>query len=127
MSANRQIKNFTMANLLKIATTFTETKSIEKEIELPYYFKHKHGGFIYKVVSDKYAIQVCTFDEHLGTSLCPASLYKEKLAAGTPIEQFEFDAAYQKAMMYVDLINKNQDPSNENDENVEIDQMREAS
>lgn len=114
-----------MANLLKIATTYTETKSIEKEIELPYYFRQEHGGFIYKVVSEKYAIQVCTWNEHLGTCLCPASLFKERLAKGTPITEFEFDAAYQKATMYVDLIYKNQEPSNEKDENEEIDEILE--
>lgn len=112
-----------MANVIKISTTVTETKSVEKDVELPYYFKENHGGYIYKVVSEKHAIQVCTWNDHLGACLMPNSMYKSKLAAGAPITEDEFDAAFSKAQMYVDLINRNEEPVNEEDPNVTIDRM----
>lgn len=111
-----------MANLLKISGTYTETKFIDKEIDLPYYFKDRYD-YLTKVVSETHGVQVSRTKNYWSACVVPISYMRDKIALGTPITADEFDAAYSQAMMYVDLINRNEDPSNEIDENVQIDQM----
>lgn len=132
LQTHTAIKLMTMQNYdqqtevpkLRIATTITEIKSVDKEITLPYYFQDKDRN-ICKVVSNDHLISIDTDKDWWGTKVFPVRHYKAEISQGTPISEFEFEAAYQKAMMYVDLICKNQEVSKEVDENVEIDEMRE--
>lgn len=107
---------------MKISTTYTETKSFEKEIAIPYFFKDEYG-YLYKIVSEDYAVSVRDYKDYWTSSIVPASYFKQKIGKGEDITEVEFEAAYSQAMMYIDLIYRNEQPSNEVDENVQIDQM----
>lgn len=110
---------------LRIVATVKETTtvSIEKDLSLPYYFKDEKGGEVYKVVSKEFSIRIYDKKGWWRINVLPTDMYENEIASGTPISEFEFDAAYQKAMMYVDLINRNEDPLKEEDENVQIDSI----
>jgi hypothetical protein len=107
---------------LKIATTITHTERVDKDIELPYYFKDCLGCSC-KIVNDHFLISVDIENNFWAIKTSPVSACGDRIAKGTPISQDEYDAAYSKAMMYVDIINRNEDPSGEHDENVQIDEM----
>lgn len=109
---------------LRIATTVTHTENIDKEIELPYYFKDK-SNHICKLVSKNHLIVIDTDNDYWSAGVKPVRYNEDRIATGTPISQDEYEAAYSKAMMYVELINRNEEQSREKDENEEIDQILE--
>jgi hypothetical protein len=115
----------TEAPKLRIATTVTETvkKTIDRELTLPYYFEY--NGDLYKVCSPDFTLRVRNEKDWWGVKVLPTKMYSEEIGAGKAIEQAEFDAAFQNAFMYADLIYRNEEPSREKDENEEIDQILE--
>jgi hypothetical protein len=119
MTQSNDIATKPQSTSMRIATTVTETKSVEKEITLPYYFKNKHGQLC-KVVTNEFFIAVDADKNWWGAMVRQVVHNKDVIATGEPITADGFEAAYSKAMMYVDLICKNQEPSNEHDENEEI-------
>lgn len=122
MQSNNQIAE---TPKLRILATVTEKKVIDKEISLPYYFKGKYGSLI-KIINSTHSIEVSDKKDWWSASVVSTAYCKDRLAeSDVVITADEFDAAYSKAMMYVDLINRNEDPSKEVDENIQIDEMLE--
>ena len=111
-----------MANILKLETKVQVYETVNLDIPLPHFFNDK-DGYSCKVVNNDHLITVDTATNFWGIKVLMVKYNLDRIAKGTPISEFEFEAAYQKAQMYVDLINRNEEPLKEDDENVQIDEM----
>lgn len=111
----------TQSTAMKISTTVTETKSVEKEITLPYYFKIGHD--LSKVISKTHFITIDTDNDWWAIKVRPVNAYKGDIAKGEPITEEEYNQAFEKAKMYVELLNSDEPIDNSQDENVQIDEM----
>lgn len=109
---------------LTIDTIAQQAVVIKKDITLPYYFKSNYGHLC-KVVSKEYYMKVI----NSGTIPFICAGYTEynlgEIGSGTPITEDEFEYAYSQALMYIQLIKENKEPSNEVDENEQIDRIME--
>lgn len=77
---------------MKIKIKTTESKEVEKEIELPYY--SKSGNKYYKVISDgDYGITCVYYNPTGGASICNLYYLREALAA-EPSDAMEFEGIY---------------------------------
>lgn len=112
----------TQTNHLKIATTITETKSVEKEITLPYYFKNAYGNFC-KIVTPTHYLTVRSSSHSPLICSNLVEFGKSEIAEGTPCTQEEYDAAFGQAMMYLQALNSDEPIDKSEDENVKIDEM----
>lgn len=108
---------------LKIETMVQVWDTVKLDVDLPYYFKI--DSYLYKVVTTEHLIRVDADKNWWGAKVYPTKHYHSEINKGTPITADEFDAAYSQAMMYVDLINRNEEPSKEVDDNVQIDELLE--
>lgn len=85
---------------MKISQAITTTSIVEKEITLPYFFKHSmHGVFekIYKIVDEKTFIEV-QLGLFTNIGICPVADYiKNRIAEGEAISELEFENALQDA------------------------------
>ena len=109
---------------LKITATYTETKRVEKEISFPYFFKDEYGNHC-KLINEHFYLSTKS-DVKFGLHTIeayPVKHFKDRVVKGTQITEEEFEVAYDKAMMYINLIKENKEPSIEEDENVQIDEM----
>lgn len=80
---------------LKIQTVITETKSIEKEISLPYYFQI--NSYYYAVLNKDSMILVDPQDEWYSIQTKPVRHYLDDIAKGVEITAEEFEEALQTA------------------------------
>jgi hypothetical protein len=109
---------------LSIDATVMQAVNIKKDITLPYYFKNEHGRPC-KIVTPDIFLTV------IGNSYCPlvcANIVQYNLpeiAKGTACTEIEFESAFSQAMMHLQLLNDDSQPSNEADPNVEIDEILE--
>jgi hypothetical protein len=108
--------------ILKIDTAVTETKFIKKDIHIPYYFK-KGDNSLCKVISSEHFLIVDNSQGWWSVSCRPNKHYLSDIANGTPITADEYNAAFDNAKMNVELLNDDSAPSNEPDDNVQIDEM----
>jgi hypothetical protein len=109
---------------LSIETTVMQAVNIKKDITLPYYFKNEHGRPC-KIVTPEVFITVINSP---AGPLVSANLVKyglTEIAKGTECTEVEFESAFSQAMMHLQLLNDDSQPSNERDVNEEIDEMRE--
>jgi hypothetical protein len=83
---------------MKIQTTVTESKTVDIEIELPYYCKV--DDHTYKVVSEDKTIQVTKNSIGTYTDVTAAStwLFKKDISEGEVISASEFETAYLNAL-----------------------------
>lgn len=86
-----------MNNTIKIKTTVTESRQVEKEISLPFYSK-KDGTF-YKVSSENSGVRV-TARNNLGMmwNLSEYEFHSENIFEMTPCTEQEFNEAFEKAL-----------------------------
>jgi hypothetical protein len=90
---------------MKIQITVTETKVVDKTIQLPYYFEY--SDFLYKVESEARVIRVsnCSY-KCIATA--SKSTFESEIAKGTPIESKVFENAYNEVL---DAVTKITSPS----------------
>lgn len=105
---------------MKITETITERKQVEKEISIPYYFKDEYGNLC-KLISNDYYISAKTgFVQTV--EVYPVKHFKGRIASGTEITEEEFEAAYDSAMSFIQMMKQDNLPTEE-DENVKIDEI----
>jgi hypothetical protein len=109
---------------LSIDTIVTETKFVQKEVSIPYYFKNSYGNLC-KIVSPNYFLVV--FPSSTGPFVCAYTVENNvnEIAKGTACTEIEFESAFSQAMMHLQLLNDDSQPSNERDVNEEIDEILE--
>jgi hypothetical protein len=109
---------------LSIDTIVTETKFVQKEVSIPYYFKNGYGNLC-KIVSPNYFLVV--FPSSTGPFVCAYTVENNvnEIAKGTACTEIEFESAFSQAMMHLQLLNDNSPESIEADPNVQIDEMLE--
>jgi hypothetical protein len=112
-------------NTLKIAAIYTETKQVEKEIELPYYFKNENGNFC-KIVTPTHFLTVVSSSTGPLVMANMVQYNKDIIAKGTPCDKEDYESVFSQAMMHLQMLNDDLPVSNEVDENIQIDQMIEA-
>jgi hypothetical protein len=129
--ANKKVmtqSNNTTAEMpkLKVVTTVTTTEQKELELSIPYYFKDKYDNLCKVVDQDYFLSAKCGGNMSFWTvEAYSVKSWKERIATGTPITEGEFETAYDKALMFIQMIKQDSQPSNERDVNEEIDEMRE--
>lgn len=77
---------------MKIFETVKKEVTIEKEINLPYFFKE--GSSYFKIASEEHAFKLETSDNYLAVIASSTYLYARNAATGVEITEEEFDAAY---------------------------------
>jgi hypothetical protein len=86
---------------MKISTTIKEEKTIEKEIQLPYFCKY--GGYFLKISSPENVIKISYSENTITTIIvCDAGVFKTEIAKGEEIIEEEFNKAYSKALGAID-------------------------
>lgn len=101
---------------VKINATIVESRRVEKEITVPYYFRDEYGS----------ACNLCCKTHYIGVrtgfyyqiEAMPADKFIERIAKGTPITKDEFESELQRAKDYIEAMLI--DPSNEPDENEAV-------
>jgi hypothetical protein len=109
---------------LTIDTMATQVVAVKKEVPLPYFFKDRYGTLC-KVVTKNHFIKVISSPTASFISVSNVEYNLSEIGLGTAITEDEFEYAYSQALMYIQLIKENKEPSNEVDENVQIDEMLE--
>jgi hypothetical protein len=105
---------------LSIDTIVTETKFVQKEVSIPYYFKNSYGNLC-KIVSPNYFLVV--FPSSTGPFVCAYTVENNvnEIAKGTACTEIEFESAFSQAMMHLQLLNSDEPQDMTEDENVAID------
>lgn len=106
---------------MKITEVITERKTVEKEVNIPYYFKDEYSNLC-KVISTEHFISARADKDYWAIQTLPVNGFKERIAKGTPITEDDYNNAYEKALNYLQSLNYDSF-ENEEDENVKIDEI----
>jgi hypothetical protein len=93
------IANTPQTNKLKISQTVNAPTLVEKEIDLPYYFKAWTGSMVYKVESSDRVIVACDYKEYASISFrtLDGDMISE-MERGKIIPAEEFETTFQSAL-----------------------------
>jgi len=91
---------FENLKVMKIQTLVTHTEYVDKEIELPYFFRTDAG--VYKIVDNDKALQV---NARYGVRIWMTSTCYSDIGKGTPITEIEFKEELNKALENIVSLN----------------------